>query len=120
MSPDLVLKLTMPSTTLPHADRYKLRAQVLAAVASGMSITKAAKLHRLSSGTVHHWVKNPHLAMPGGDRRFSLDWAELKALALANPDATAAELARHFDGITYNAVLRALKIMNIPTGKRRK
>jgi transposase len=104
----------MLPTPLPAHARAARRARALALIASGKTLSEAAESAAVPPSTLHYWVKNPRLAKPTGDRRYSLDYKELKRLAVTNPDATLHDLAASLR-VSHNAVWKALRIMGLST-----
>lgn len=103
-----------------HAkDRAARRAKALALIASGKTLTEAATRAAVPPSSLHYWVKNPRLAAPAGDLRYTLDYAELRRMAVADPDATLHDLAAPLR-VSHNAVWKALRAMGLSTKEARR
>lgn len=110
----------MTSPQLPDHVRAARRAKALALIATGKSLTEAAAKTRVAPSTLHYWIRNPRLAKPDGDRRYSLDYVALRRAAMAKPDATLHALAAQM-GVSHNAIWKALARMGLasPEARRR-
>lgn len=111
----------LPRPLLPHL-RAEHRAKALALIAAGKTLSEAAESADVPTSTLHYWVKNPRLATPSGDRRYSLDYTELQRLVIARPDATLHDLATSL-GVSHNAIWKALRMMGLsrkPSRRRSK
>lgn len=104
-----------------------LREKALQAVASGLSVTEAARLFDVGRSTLSRWRRRQRetgsvtpRASPGRPRRFTLEQeAQLRALVTAHPDLTLAELcAASPVPMSVTTMGRTLHRLGLPRKKR--
>ena len=113
---------------MPKAYDYDLRRKVMEAIElNGMKRCQASDCFGISSNTIHQWFQlksetgdvKPKSTKRSGHSPKITDWDKFRAFAIANADATQAEMAQLWpDQISDRTISRALKQIGFTRKKR--
>jgi transposase len=99
------------------AHSIDLRERVIEYIEKGGSVTKAAKVYRVSRASIYRWQGREELeATKVTRRKRKLDWEALKKDTEENPSEKLADRGKKF-GVTTTAIWYAVKEMKITRKK---